>query len=112
MKRSPSVVVIEYNASLDPNTPLVQQYDPSHVWDGTDYFGSSKAALCQLGADKGYQHVHTDLTGVNMFFVRSDLAALHFGSARQPNRGPNYFFNLLLHPRHEGHTDYVDPGLA
>jgi hypothetical protein len=69
----PRVVAIEYNSSLAAEVTQVQPYRPGAAWDGTDYFGASLGALRLLGEDKGYRLAHTDLEGVNAFFVRSDL---------------------------------------
>ncbi len=68
----PRVVVIEYNASLDPARNLVWPPDAG-AWDGTSFYGSSIGALRRLATEKGYGLVHTDLCGVNAFFVRDDL---------------------------------------
>jgi len=69
----PRVLVIEHNSTLPLGELLVE---PSgHAGDGTDYWGASLSAMEALGESKGYRLVHTDLTGVNAFFVRSDLVA-------------------------------------
>lgn len=83
----PRIVVIEYNASVDPEATVSVPRDDDHVWDGTDYFGASIGALRHLGRDRGYRLVHTDSAGVNAFFVREDLASLF------PAEG-----EVLLHP--------------
>ena len=75
---SPRVVVIEYNARFRPPVKLVQPYDALYSWDGSDYFGASLCALHDLARRKGYVLVATNLTGVNAFFVRKDLAGAHF----------------------------------
>ena len=96
----PRVVVIEYNAAIDPRRRLVQPRERAR-WDGTDFFGSSVAALRALGESKGYRLVHTELAGVNAFFVREDLAGGRFSEGeRVPVRGvPNYFLRDDHHPR-------------
>jgi len=70
---NPRVVIIEYNASVPYTESRVVPYDPSHVWDGTDYFGASLLALKKLGESKGYTLIGTDNSGVNAFFVKSDI---------------------------------------
>jgi hypothetical protein len=85
----PRLVVIEYNASLSTEEALVFPYDEDWVWDGTAFYGSSLGALCDLAKQKGYQLVHTDLCGVNAFFVRDDLAP-SVGVANPPRRAPNF----------------------
>ena len=65
----PRLLVIEYNAHLPHDAVLVQPLEPEVAWDGTDYFGASLGALRRLAASKGFRLVHTDLAGVNAFFV-------------------------------------------
>lgn len=69
----PRVIIVEYNASFPPPVSLVQVHQPDH-WNGTNYFGASLQALADLGMKKGYTLVGTNLSGVNAFFVRNDLA--------------------------------------
>ena len=94
----PRVVVIEYNGALDVREPRVMPYAPGFAWDGTTGYGASLAALEQLGAEKGYRLVHTELAGVNAFFVRTDLAGgLPEGDA-VPRRSANHALMGLDHP--------------
>jgi hypothetical protein len=80
----PRLVVIEYNAHWPPGQARAVAYQPWFVWDGTDYFGASLAALHRLAEHKGYRLVYCDEHGVNAFMVRADLIpALHY-------RPPNY----------------------
>jgi hypothetical protein len=74
----PRVLVIEYNGKFPPPMDVVQPYDPSHAWDGSDYVGASLQAIANLAARRGYRLVGTNITGANAFFVRADLAADHF----------------------------------
>ena len=74
----PRVLVIEYNGKYPPPMDLVLPYDADHAWDGSDYVGASLQAIANLAARLGYRLVGTNITGVNAFFVRSDLAADHF----------------------------------
>jgi hypothetical protein len=75
---SPRIVAIEYNATLRPTHSVVMPYNPKNVWDRTNYFGASLAALVKLGARKGYSLVGCNYTGVNAFFVRNDLLGDRF----------------------------------
>ena len=77
-KLSPRVVVVEYNARHRPPASLVQPYNAMYSWDGSDYFGASLCALHALAREHGYALVGTNLTGVNAFFVRRDLAGAQF----------------------------------
>ena len=106
----PRVVVIEYNSALDPRRRLVQPNEPEWRWDGSDYFGASLGALQTLGEHKGYRLVHTDLCGLNAFFVREDLAR---GAFPEPEdvavRGaPNYFQRGYQHPPSGPVRRYLD----
>jgi hypothetical protein len=105
----PRVVVIEYNAHLGPDAELVQPLSPRVAWDGSDHFGSSLAALRGLAARKGYRLVHTDLAGVNAFFVRGDLAGPFGPEEAVPARAPNYFLAGEGHPPHTGDRTYQTP---
>ena len=104
----PRIVVIEYNASLDPAAQLVQPLDEGWVWDGTAFFGASLGALSALGRERGYRLVHTDLAGVNAFFVREDLAAPFVRAGAVPAHGPNYFMSGTRHPPDPQGRAYVD----
>jgi hypothetical protein len=103
------IVVIEYNSSLDPAAALTQPLEPPMPWDGTSYFGASLGALRRVAAARGYRLVHTDVAGVNAFFVRSDLAAPFPDEGAVPTRAPNYFLRGAGHPPHEGTRRYIDP---
>ncbi len=105
----PRVVVIEYNAAIDPHRRLVQ---PRHQvsWDGTEFLGASLAAVQALGEDKGYRLVHTEMSGLNAFFVREDLATNRFpDSDGVAARGfPNYWLRGYRHPRAHRGQSYLD----
>jgi hypothetical protein len=70
---NPRVVVIEYNSTVPRWKSASIAYDPSHVWDGTNYFGASLKALNKIATEKGYQLVCCDKRSVNAFFVRADV---------------------------------------
>lgn len=73
---SPRVVVLEYNSMFGPDRAVTIPYDPA--FSRRDhrfcYFGASLSALTRLSARKGYRLVAVEPTGVNAFFLRSDLA--------------------------------------
>jgi hypothetical protein len=107
----PRVVIVEYNSALDPRRRLVQPRDPDLPWDGTDYFGTSLGALRSLAETKGYRLVHTELSGVNAFFVRADLGERAFPEPPDVAlRGvPNYFQSGYRHPASAADSGpYVD----
>jgi hypothetical protein len=74
----PKVVAVEYNAQIPPSVEWKVEYDPQKCWNGTSYFGASLKAYERLGDRLGYKLVGCDLTGVNAFFVRSDLVNEQF----------------------------------
>jgi hypothetical protein len=88
----PRVVVIEYNASIPPNESRTIAYDPTFVWNGSDYFGASLLALKELGRRKGYTLVYCERAGVNAFFVADELLGADFKPLRieEIYRLPNY----------------------
>ena len=49
-------------------------YDPTHGWEGDDYYGSSLQVFVDLLQGR-YQLVCCGLSGANAYFVRADLAA-------------------------------------
>ena len=106
----PWVVVIEYNAALDPSQNLVQPADAPPGWTGTDRFGASLGALTSLAESMGYRLAHTELAGVNAFFVRSDLGADLPAPESVPMRAPNFFLAGHGHVRDPGEADWITPG--
>lgn len=104
---TPSLVIIEYNGSL-PQTPLVQRRsDPG--WQGSSFFGASLEAMVELGRSKGYELVHTELCGLNAFFVREDLVE-KLGELQVPRRAMNLNLRIGGHPPDTTGRRYVVPG--
>jgi hypothetical protein len=94
---APRVVCIEYNAKFPPTVDWVMPRNDKHVWDGSDWFGASLSALGKLGTSKGYVLVGCNLTGVNAFFVRSDLAQDLFAApftAENHYQPPRYYLKF------------------
>jgi hypothetical protein len=106
---TPRVVVIEYNANLALDAPVVMPHDDEHRWDGTDYFGASLAAYCRLGEEKGYVLVHTDRTGANAFFVRAEEAGGLFPPGLVARNEANYDGRGLGHQRDPLRRPFQDP---
>ena len=90
----PRVVIIEYNSTIPFNESKVVEYDSQRVWDGSNYFGASLAAMIQLSTTKGYTLVGCDNRGINAFFVADNLINDHFDQPkpeqlyRSPTWGP------------------------
>ncbi|NJL19134.1 MAG: hypothetical protein HC901_02215 [Bdellovibrionaceae bacterium] len=72
------VVVMEYNAKFPPPIRYCMEYRGTHCWDGGDQFGASLQYLEEAMGRLGYFLVGCNLTGVNAFFVRKDLAGDRF----------------------------------
>jgi hypothetical protein len=95
----PRIVVAEYNAHLDPAQALTVPRDHAAGWDGSDYFGASLGALRDLALARGYRFVHTDTSGANAFFVRSDLPGDYPPEDEVVVHPPNYLGAGIRHPR-------------
>lgn len=104
----PRVVVIEYGSTMDADRAVAQ---PSSVtkWDYTDLMGASIKAMIDLGKRKGYTLVHTEIAGVNAFFVRDDLCQ-SFAGIEVPMRSPNYYLRGRGHRKHEGGVEPLEVG--
>ncbi len=90
--------------------------NPSHQWDGTNYFGASLASLASLGKQKGCVLVATNSTGVNAFFVREDLVAnekfLNPGVVHYLYSPPRYGIHRGGHPPRTGWMKRVGKATA
>ncbi len=114
LSTAPKVICIEYNSKFPGDLSKQQKYDPRRSWAGTDYVGSSLKAIAEVGEKKGYRLVGTNISGVNAFFVRNDLA----GDLFTQNSSSEYLYNpprywlTFDHFRNIGHPadfgPYVD----
>ena len=77
-KASPLVAIIEYNGFFPSNSNWVAEYDPNKWWDGSFNMGAALKPMEELSKKKGYRLIGCDLSGANAFFIREELAALHF----------------------------------
>jgi hypothetical protein len=100
---SPRIVVIEYNANAKDD--LVIKYDPKFRWKrGSRYFGASFEALRLLGEKWGYRLVYAESQGVNLFFLREDLAKSDFiPFLNEPEK-------LYRPPKYNRGKGWVNPG--
>lgn len=69
---APKLVCVEYNGKFPPPTRLEMDYAPDHGWAHDDYYGASLQSWVDRLTD--YTLVCCNLSGVNAFFVRNDLA--------------------------------------
>ncbi len=103
---NPRVVVTEYNAKFPPPVNWVMPYHADHNWSGSDWFGASLQAMADLYARKGYTLVACNISGVNAFFVRNDVAGEHFvdaGDVKALYHPPRYFLASGLFSQIGGH---------
>jgi hypothetical protein len=73
---APRVVILEYNSMFGPDRAVTVPYEVTfdRHRHHTMYYGASLTALARLSARKGYRLVAVEPTGVNAFFLRSDIA--------------------------------------
>ena len=73
----PRIVSVEYNASFGPtasvSTPYRDDFIRHNFHKSGLGHGASFRALISLGADKGYLCLGPDSTGLNLYFLRSDI---------------------------------------
>lgn len=72
----PKVVCVEYNAKFAPPLSFNIKYNPTHVWDYSDYMGCSLQCYTDLFTAHNYTLVSCNLPGINAFYVRNDFAHL------------------------------------
>ena len=71
-----SIIVIEYNSYFGKEANVTVPYDPNFVRNSKHYskiyYGASICALVNLGKEKGYSLVASNLGGNNLFFVKNE----------------------------------------
>lgn len=72
---APRVAVIEYNAAVPPSIEWEVRYDPLGAWDDSNYYGASLKTMERIGTQNGMRLVGCELTGINAYFVRANLAS-------------------------------------
>ena len=108
LEARPRVVMIEYNAVLQPPISAVVPFHSDQSWDGTSYYGASLCALEQLGRDKGYSLVGCCFSGINAFFVRDDLVGQDLFCA--PFTAENHFEPMrMFMTYYVGHPPNLGP---
>jgi hypothetical protein len=101
---TPRVIIIEYNGKFPPPLSIAQRYNPQHRWSGSDYSGSSLAAITKIANRKGYSLVGCNIVGANAFFVRNDLLDNRFETpfTADNHYQPTRYFLLSTYP--SGHS--------
>jgi len=68
----PSVFIVEYNAKFPPPIKFCIDYNPSHCWDASDYYGASLQSFYSMFDKYDYSLVCCNAaTGTNAFFVKN-----------------------------------------
>jgi hypothetical protein len=108
----PKVICIEYNSKFPPAVVKKPVFNGNYVWGGTDYMGSSLAALTETANLKGYSLVATNIVGSNAFFVRNDLLGNHFVENPTPDvlyNPPRYYLVWDHYQLNVGHPADFGP---
>jgi hypothetical protein len=96
----PAVFIVEYSAKFPPEVVYTMPYNPTHEWDGSDYFGASLAAFNLLFQKHNYTLVACNSqTGANAFFVHTDHISKFDDCPRQLK-------DLYQPPRYFDYTNY------
>jgi hypothetical protein len=104
----PAIFICEFNSTWAPPLSVAQPSDDNIYWQGTNYFGCSLSALNKISVAKGYQLVGCNFSGVNAFFVRSDLCGDKFhlpATAEELYEPPRYWMRHLK----SGHRAGIGP---
>ena len=72
----PRVIVVEHNSQWKPPEDKVVIYDPSAMWDKSNYFSASLTAYTNLGKYCNYTLVAIDNPGTNLFFIANEEKSL------------------------------------
>lgn len=68
---TPDLFICEYNAKFVPPLRFVMPYNPTHQWDGSDYYGAALMNLCELFEKFNYRLICCNTqTGANAFFIK------------------------------------------
>jgi len=78
----PRVVVCETHNIIPADRALTVPYDPHFLCKSEDYRGASLAAMCKLGAEKGYRLIGTHRYGFNAFFMKNGLGEDFFSEVK------------------------------
>lgn len=102
-KISPALFIVEYNAKFIPPARFVMDYNPTHQWDGSDYYGASLTNYVELFSQYGYRLVCCNAqTGSNAFFVREEYAGC-FADV------PEAILDIYVEPRFYLYKKYGHP---
>ncbi len=69
----PAIVLLECNASILPTEKYIVAEQQAWELSGTAQEGASLLALYELGLQKGYHLVYSELSGANLFFIHESF---------------------------------------
>ena len=93
------MLCVEYNAKFRLPLELELPYDPAHTWAVDDYQGASLASILRRIADR-YTLVCCNVSGVNAFFVRNDLASSFTAYPAEALYQPPRYHLILIESGH------------
>jgi hypothetical protein len=91
----PKVFVVEYNAQFPPPSRFKIEYDPTHVWNGDNYFGAALQNFVDLFQSYGFTLICCNShTGANAFFIKDEYLDLFDDVPKEVSKlfvPPRYF---------------------
>jgi hypothetical protein len=108
----PKAICVEYNAKFPPGVAVTVEYSANHVWDTTDYMGTSLQSWVDLFTPAGYRLLTCNIPGINAFFVRDDLAHQFAEHAIEQVYQPFRFFLSPIQPAQPPSLGYLRQRLA
>jgi hypothetical protein len=72
----PRVIVVEYNGFHNWDEDKIVVYNPTYMWDGSNYASASLLAYFNLMKKFGYSLIYCERKGINAFFVLDELVPM------------------------------------
>ena len=94
---TPRVIINEFNGCLQEGVLQVMKYNPSHIWEGDDYYGASFEAYKHLLNHGGYTLIH-QVGSTNMISIKSEIV------------GKNYYpvaYKRFQYHKHSSNKDWI-----
>ncbi len=106
---SPRIVIIEYNYRFGADKAVTIPYNANFVRQQAHYsgiyFGASLKTLVNLGKAKGYSFVGCNSSGLNAFFVRTDI----LGDLKELAAEEGYVLGKFREARNkDGHLSFLN----
>jgi len=98
-KYEPTLIVAEFNASIEKHRSISIKYDPNFSWHGDDYFGFSLEASKKLAENHGYSVIFLN-NNMNIFLVKKEFV----GDAEIPE----FTYEVSDYFRASGRHDWVE----